>query len=77
MVESGCKVRGRVGANRGLVCRVLWRVAKSEVLSSVMVISAESVSFLDSVELIQLGSDATISHVGLFRMIQLCLELFM
>ena len=42
-----------------------------------MVISAESVSYLDSVELMQLGSNATIRHVGLFGMLQLCLELFM
>ena len=49
----------------------------SEVLSSEMVSSAESVSYLDSIELMQLGSNATIRHVGLFGMIQLCLELFM
>ena len=49
----------------------------SEVLSSEMVGSAESVSYLDSIELMQLGSNATISHVGLFGMIKLCLELFM
>ena len=49
----------------------------SEVGSSEMVIRAESASYLDSIELMQLGSNATISHVGLFGMIKLCLELIM
>ena len=34
-------------------------------MTSVMVISAESVSYLDSVDLMQLGSKATIRHVAL------------
>ena len=38
-----------------------------------MVNSAESVSYLDSIELMELGSNATIWHIGLFGMIQLCL----
>ena len=32
---------------------------------------------LDSVKLMQHGSNASITHIGLFRMIELCLELFM
>ena len=42
-----------------------------------MVMSAESVSYHDSVDLMQLGSNATIRQVGLFGIIQLCLELNM
>ena len=49
----------------------------SEVGSSEMVIRAESVSYLEPIELMQLGSNARIMHVGLFGMIQLCLELIM
>ena len=49
----------------------------SEGVSSEMVISAKSVSYLDSIELMKFGSNATIRHIGLFGMIQLCLELFM
>ena len=55
-------------------CRESWGLGE---VTSEMAISAESVSYLDSVELMQLGSNATIMHVGLFGMIQLCLELVM
>ena len=49
----------------------------SEGVSSEMGISAKSVSYLYSIELMKFGSNATIRHVCLFGMIQLCLELIM
>ena len=55
------------------VCREKW----SEVLSSEMAISAESVSYLDSEDLMQLRSDASIGHICVFGMIQLCPVLIM
>ena len=49
----------------------------SEGVSSEIVISADSVSYLDSIQLMQFGSKATMRHVGLFGLIQVFLELIM
>ena len=61
------------------ICSVMrdWEWAKSEVTPSEMFICLDFVSYLDSVDLMELGSNATIRDVGLFGLIQFCLALFM